>query len=358
MKFKQKHSLRPSLAGLLALTLFACQSPVDSTTSEPRPQQALATESLPEEASLQTGAPSSESAEPNTQEIETANTPVQAKENGQAPCITWDEYQTAQSTSDNGLKMPPGFENGCVFRVGESRGSNINILSNDINLDTILDPDATEISSDPIPWFQGNQISSQYNEQTENGNIITYYQACTTIGGQESNCEGFPQNEAYVIDNNTACFQGQCLTVPDVHAIYLLSLWPWNEDSYGFPTSSSQNGTFSREQYRTVPLNQFTPGVPLVGRSREDIARAAYGRTTLEEGEQPTVITDAGWSIEDGISVVFLTNQGAADDSIGGLRYRLDFVGADGDQSKLVWIGQQQYCRRGENTGWTTKTCS
>lgn len=359
MNLKSKYSLLPTLAGLLTLTLAACQNPANSlplSSTEQQPQQTT-TKSQPESASLPTpdSLPAKPATTPQENEVATSSAPI--KENNQLPCVTWNEYQATQPSSD-GLQMPPGFENGCVFRVGQTRGTNIEILHNDINLDTIIEPGAIPFNDDPLPWFQGNQVNNQYDEQRKNGNIIAYYQGCVTIGGQESNCNGFPQNEAYIVNDHTACFQGRCLRVPTVHAIYLLSLWPWNDEIHDLPTSFSRNGTLARKQYRTIPLNQLPPGIPLFSRSREDVARAAYGRTTLEEGEQPTVITDVGPSVEYGVDVVFLTNQGSADDSIGGYRYRLDFVGADAEQSKLIWVGQQHYCRRGEHTGWTAKTCS
>ena len=81
----------------------------------------------------------------------------------------------------------------------------------------------------------------------------------------------------------------------------------------------------------------------------------AFGRTTLEEGEQPTIVIDNGYNREDGFRTIYLTNEGLADDSIGGYRYRLDFVSFDGDNSKLIWVGEQQYCWRSDE--WTRESC-
>lgn len=274
-----------------------------------------------------------------------------ASQKSQIPCTTWSEYKNSDP------QMPPGFETGCVFRVGQSMSASVDILRNGIELDTITAPGITApaYTDGPIPWFQGREVSNTLEDLRTNGDVITYYEACVTIGGQTSNCDGFSEHEAYIIDDNTACLNGQCLQVPGVHAVYLLSLWNWEKGIYDLPTSFSAEQTVIRNQYRTVPLNQLAPDVPLIAHSPTDIALKAFGRTTLEEGEQPTTVTDDGHNRQDGTRTIYLTNEGLADDSIGGYRYRLDFTHFDGDNSKLIWVGEQQYCWRSRE--WTRETC-
>lgn len=248
--------------------------------------------------------------------------------------------------------MPAGFDQGCVLRVGQSMSTPVHVLRNDITFADITDSESTVplYESEPIPWFAGSELNDQFSILEKRGDLLTYYSACVTAGGQQSNCEGFPEDKPYVINNSTACFQGQCLGGSETHAIYLLSLWSWDPRVESRPTSFSLKNTFSRNRYRTVPLNQLPSEVPTIGNPTE-IATMAFGRTTLEEGEKPTVVTDPEWDEVDGLYVVYLTNDGAADDSIGGERYRLDFASVDGDMSELLWVGRQVYCWR--NSEWT-----
>ncbi len=143
------------------------------------------------------------------------------------PCVTWSEFQSSDP------KMPPGFDIGCVFRAGLNTG-NLVIVRNGIEIDipTPADTSIAEYVDGPVPVVQSRALSHKLAELRESGDAISYYKACLTIGAQTANCEGFPEDEAYIIDDNTACSQGLCLEVPDVHAVYLLSLWDWPETIY------------------------------------------------------------------------------------------------------------------------------
>lgn len=334
-----------ALASVLTLST-ACGAPAtlssEPAIDEPVGQQAVAETVAVDETSDQVASDEA------TVAVESDGTLL--SEEFSIPCVTWSEYQAADP------QMPPGFETGCVFRVGQGMSASVDILRNDIGLETIAAAGvtSTEYTDGPIPWFQGREVGSTLAELRENGDVITYYQACVTLGGQTSNCEGFPEDEAYIINDDTACLNGECLNVPGVHAVYLLSLWDWEDTIYGLPTSFSAEQTVIRNQYRTVPLNQLSPDVPLVG-VPENIALSAFGRTTLGEGEQPTTVRDDGYNRQDDIRTIYLTNKGLADDSIGGYRYRFDFTSSDGDMSKLIWVGEQQYCWR--TSEWTRERC-
>jgi hypothetical protein len=56
-------------------------------------------------------------------------------------------------------------------------------------------------------------------------------------------------------------------------------------------------------------------------------------------------------------AVVNLTQTGLPDDSVEGMRYRLEFV-PEGTQWRMAWAGRQVRCRpdRGSQT-WTTELC-
>ena len=273
-----------------------------------------------------------------------------------ASCISWQNYLASES-SEQLPAMPPGFETGCVFRVGQTNSPMVQILRNDLSLNSILTTDTAAGNDGPIPWFEATEIdSSKLDALIDNGDVATYYQACTTTGGQANNCDGFSQEIAYILNDDTACYQGNCLQVPQVHAIYLLSRWDWEDTIYDLPQSFDPKQTATRNEYRTIPLNTLYADVPLIGTNPEDIAFSAFGRASLGEGERATIVN--GPDTEDDLSVVHVINEGAADDSIGGYRYRLDFSSFDGDQSQLLWAGEQHYCIRNNPPEWTDQPCS
>ncbi|MEO0537187.1 MAG: hypothetical protein AAF215_25430 [Cyanobacteria bacterium P01_A01_bin.123] len=113
--------------------------------------------------------------------------------------------------------------------------------------------------------------------------------------------------------------------------------------------------TAIRNQYRTISLDTLFSELPVIGPNAEAIAMRTFGRTDLGEGEQPTVVTNEGYQGD--YLVINLTNEGLADDSVGGYRYRLEFESFDNDQVKLVWVGEQNYCWRSTIPRWTANLC-
>ncbi|NJK64226.1 MAG: hypothetical protein HC921_17415 [Synechococcaceae cyanobacterium SM2_3_1] len=60
---------------------------------------------------------------------------------------------------------------------------------------------------------------------------------------------------------------------------------------------------------------------------------------------------------DENTTVILVTQTGLADDSIEGIRYRLEFI-PKGNEWLLNWAGQQMRCRRGEGAQeWTTEIC-
>ncbi|WOD39842.1 hypothetical protein [Nodosilinea sp. E11] len=108
-----------------------------------------------------------------------------------------------------------------------------------------------------------------------------------------------------------------------------------------------------RADYNEVPVPEDDS---TVGTDPTQIALAVFGSTEPGEGnftEYADLIeeTDAG-------ALVLLTQTGLADDSVNGMRYRLEFV-PEGDQWRLDWAGQQARCQPGRGSeDWTTDLCN
>ena len=275
-------------------------------------------------------------------------------------CLTWADYQAqAQAQGDDvalWLQMPPGFEAGCVFRAGMGMGNPLYILPNGQPLTTVGDPAlAASGAEDPIPWFSGDgvDLAALATKEAE-GTLLAYFFACTTQGAFEQNCAGFSQERPYLIESGASCFQGFCLQAAGLTPEARLALWS------GFPGEAGADGLSAeqrtaRQEFEPVAIDQFFPEEPVMGLDPEAIALEALGRTTLQEGEEPTQVETLG-SYPDYL-VVLVTNMGQADDSVGGQRYRLEFAYGDNDQVMLTWMGQQRYCRRSTPPGWSSALC-
>lgn len=122
------------------------------------------------------------------------------------------------------------------------------------------------------------------------------------------------------------------------------------------PETESVSVTKSLEErsaYNEVPL----PPVPQrLGGDPEQIAVDAFGIVEPVEGNfsQEVVLVDQSPSQ----AIVTLTQTGLLDDSVEGMRFRLEFV-TEENQWELVWVGSQVRCYpdRGSQR-WTTDLCS
>ncbi len=116
---------------------------------------------------------------------------------------------------------------------------------------------------------------------------------------------------------------------------------------------SSDGGIASgdRSAYSEVPVPEGA-----VGADPTDIALATFGSSEPVEGnfeEKAELIEQT-----DDQALVILTQTGLADDSVNGMRYRLEFV-PEGDQWRLDWAGRQVRCQTGRGSEeWTTELCS
>lgn len=281
-------------------------------------------------------------------------------------CLTWSDLK-----ADNGIdtldtvpllpNMPAGFKNGCTVRETLGLAAVTHVLREEIGLNRVLYPAALgEAREDGIvAGVRGDNIDfDSLRALIAGGDVITYYEACTTVGRQDLYCNDYPQYLPYILPSplspdtaaQAACFQGHCLESETISAAELARLW-----DYWHAPVPAQNQAI-RRQYRTLPLDTIFPeprSVIVSYSEKETLAMNTFGRITLAEGEQPSVVTDEGF--QGAFGVVSLVNWGLADDAIGGYRYRIEFESFDGDHVIPVWIGQQQFCRR--THVWTMERC-
>jgi hypothetical protein len=107
-----------------------------------------------------------------------------------------------------------------------------------------------------------------------------------------------------------------------------------------------------RAAYREIPLPQDKN---LVGADPRQIARSVFGNSESGEGnfqEEVLLIEQT-----DKVALVTLTQTGLADDSVEGMRYRLEFM-REGNRWQLDWAGRQVRCYSGRGSQtWTTGRC-
>jgi hypothetical protein len=108
-----------------------------------------------------------------------------------------------------------------------------------------------------------------------------------------------------------------------------------------------------RAAYSEVPL---PPEDQRTGADPEQIALAAFGMADPGEGNFTQEVTVDEQTATD--AVITLTQTGLLDDSMEGMRYRLEFAAAD-NQWEMLWAGNQVRCQpnRGSQE-WSTDPCS
>jgi hypothetical protein len=97
------------------------------------------------------------------------------------------------------------------------------------------------------------------------------------------------------------------------------------------------------------------PATGTAGENPQAVARALYGATEPVEGNySEKVVTLASTSAR---QVVLFTQLGIADDSMRGVRHRLEFLPHRG-QWRLHWAGRQMACWPGRgHENWSTESC-
>jgi hypothetical protein len=115
-----------------------------------------------------------------------------------------------------------------------------------------------------------------------------------------------------------------------------------------------------RKNYKPLSLSEIARGKPLTGDDPKALTLSVFGNVESQEGGSQEVTVDYPQS---DLAVVTITRMGIADDSIGGIRYRVELVttsdsSSTGKQWKLAWAGSQMKCQQGRgHQDWSTELC-
>jgi hypothetical protein len=115
-----------------------------------------------------------------------------------------------------------------------------------------------------------------------------------------------------------------------------------------------------RPLYRSLDLAQISEAKNLLGSDPKAIAGAVFGAKG-DSGEGNYFETIALHQADPKRPIVILTKMNLSDDSVRGIRYRLEFQPNPTPEAtwQMVWAGQQQICWQGRGPQtWTTQHCS
>lgn len=113
---------------------------------------------------------------------------------------------------------------------------------------------------------------------------------------------------------------------------------------------AGDTGIGDRGDFEEVPIPAGASGADPAEIALEVFGSPEPGEGNFEEQVEVLAETNAG-------ALVLLTQTGLADDSVNGMRYRLEFV-PDGDQWQLDWAGRQVRCQAGRGSeDWSTDLC-
>lgn len=159
---------------------------------------------------------------------------------------------------------------------------------------------------------------------------------------------------AFSPDDKMLAWAGQPPTFPNP----LIRLWPVGE-----PVAEGNSLALeasSRANYMPIPLiDIWAEGLPIVAEPKA-IAVSPLRIPALSPAEQEEVSVEYPHASK---AVVSITQTNLPDDSVLGLRYRVEFAPYGSPQKgqfwKVIWVGTQQKCRpgRGEQD-WSSASCS
>ena len=112
-----------------------------------------------------------------------------------------------------------------------------------------------------------------------------------------------------------------------------------------------------RQGYAAIDLKKLSVRKSLIGSNPQAIAIAVFGIKEPIEGKfrQTVELTPAG----DRRAIIILTQLGLPDDSVRGLRYRLEFQREGTSLWRMIWAGRQQTCWPGRgHQDWRTDSCA
>lgn len=113
-----------------------------------------------------------------------------------------------------------------------------------------------------------------------------------------------------------------------------------------------------RGNYKSISLDKITDTNVLVGKDPKAVALTAFG-TIDSEGGSRQVTVDYPQSDR---AIVTITQTGVADDSVGGIKHRVELEQTKSAQTaqqwKAVWAGSQVKCQPGRgHQDWSTELC-
>ena len=129
----------------------------------------------------------------------------------------------------------------------------------------------------------------------------------------------------------------------------------------GSSTVSIAQLTKERENYNIIKLNRLPKALSLTGGDPKAIAIAAFpppNEKPQEGNFQRDVIVS---KVATNFVTVFVTETDLLDDSVHGIRTRVDFEasGSNSKSWKMVWIGSQYKCHQGRGQqDWSKKLCT
>ena len=114
-----------------------------------------------------------------------------------------------------------------------------------------------------------------------------------------------------------------------------------------------------RDNYINIDLNQLSDEATLTGTDPKLIAQSVFGSKEPIEGNfQEEVLVETR---DTNLVIVTITQLGLPDDSVSGVRYRIEFASKknSGDSLwQMIWAGRQQTCQEGRGSSdWTTENC-
>jgi hypothetical protein len=113
----------------------------------------------------------------------------------------------------------------------------------------------------------------------------------------------------------------------------------------------------TREAYAPIALDEFAKPGELAGEQPKAITLSAFGAEGSEGNFSQEVTVNYP---QPDRAIAILTQTGLADDSVAGMRYRIELVPADSAdaQWQVTWAGRQYKCREGRgHQDWSTELC-
>lgn len=124
-------------------------------------------------------------------------------------------------------------------------------------------------------------------------------------------------------------------------------------------TSKEEISLGKRGDYEKIDLDTLAQSdsqeANLVGDDPETIVLEQFGFSQLRESQEQKVTVQYP---QDNQAIVILTQTGLLDDSVAGIRYRVELV-SNQETWRVVWVGRQYKCQPGRgHQDWSTQLCA